>query len=351
MIQEQNLPAAEVAAPQGAARLRWSAGPWARVDWLMVGTALLVAALAPLVLTRVTGGGFVAHLMITFFIWSIITQCWNLIMGVSGIYSFGQVALYAIGGWTTALLAKEFGWSPWLSLWLAPIAATLAALVIGLPTLRLRGVYVVLLTLAFHELLRNFLTNGPQIVTGGGTGMVNVPKLFDQFLGGGMDQAMHYWLALALFTITTLAVWAILHSPIGVAFRALRDSEVYAVSRGVDPFRFKLLLFAFSAFFTGLAGGFMVHYQATASQSVLSFGFVINLLAMIVIGGWGSFWGPIVGTALMIVLSELLRGVDDYRNFMIGLIMALIVIFAPQGLVPLVSKFVGDIMRTLREAE
>jgi branched-chain amino acid transport system permease protein len=292
----------------------------------------------PWLIARISGGGFILHLIILFFGWGIVVQCWNLIMGVSGIYSFGQVALFAVGGWTTGILATHYGWSPWLSIWLAPIATVIAALIIGLPTLRLRGTYVVLLTLAFHELLRNFATTGPTIISGGGYGLKTVPKFgFETWFGGGVDKIMYYYVGLIFFSITTYAIWRILHSPIGMAFRALRDSETYAISRGVDPFRFKLILFAFSAFFTGLAGGFLTHYQGSISTSLFSFGILINLLAMIVLGGWGRFWGPIVGTAILTILPEVLRAAENYRNLSLGIALALIAVLAPQGLGPLIA--------------
>ena len=139
--------------------------------------------------------------------------------------------------------------------------------------------------------------------------------------------------------ITTYVIWRIFHSPIGMSFRALRDSETYATSRGVDPFRFKMLLFALSAFFTGLAGGFLVHYNGSQSPTILNFSLTINLLAMIVLGGWGTFWGPILGTALLTALPEILRGpLDNWRNMAMGLSLALIAVFAPEGLFPMLSR-------------
>jgi branched-chain amino acid transport system permease protein len=320
-------------------RLQWAAGPWAKINPVYAGIGLLVILGLPWMINNMRGGNFVLHLIILFFGWGMVVQCWNLIMGVSGIYSFGQVALFAVGGWTTGVLTVHYGWSPWLSIWLAPVVTVIAALIIGLPTLRLRGTYVVLLTLAFHELLRNLFTTGPRILSGGGYGLKTVPKFgFEGWFGGGYDKILYYYLGLLFFGLTTYAIWRILHSPIGVAFRALRDSETYAISRGIDPFRFKLFLFAFSAFFTGLAGGFLTHYQGTISTGIFSFGVLIDLLAMIVLGGWGTFWGPIVGTAVLTALPEVLRAAENYRNLSIGVALALIAILAPQGLGPLIAN-------------
>lgn len=324
-------------------RLQGSAGPWAEPNLLYIAIAVAVAVLLPWLVAQLDSGRFILHLVILFFGWGIVVQCWNLIMGVSGIYSFGQVALFAVGGWTTGVLSTHLGWSPWGTIWLAPITAAIAALIIGLPTLRLRGIYVVLLTLAFHELLRNFTIEGPRFISGGGYGLKTVPKLgFDTWFGGEMDKILYYYVGLLFFGVTTYAIWRILHSPIGTAFRALRDSETYAISRGIAPFRLKLFLFAFSASFTGLAGGFLTHYQGSISTSLFNFGILINLLAMIVLGGWGSFWGPIIGTGILTILPEVLRSVKTYRNLGLGLALAIIVVFAPQGLGPLVAKKVRD---------
>jgi len=322
-------------------RLRVSAGPWAKPNWLFLGIVLVIALILPWALNQVDGGRFYLHLIILFFAWGMVVQCWNLIMGVAGIFSFAQVAFFAVGGWTTGILVTYFGVSPWISIWAAPITAVIAALIIGLPSLRLRGIYVVLLTLAFSELLRNFVTTGPKIISGGGYGLRDVPKLgFEDWFGGGYDKILYYYMGLIFFVVTMFAIWRILHSPIGMAFRALRDSETYAISRGISPFRFKLFVFGFSAFFTGLAGGFMTHYQGAISPSIFNFSITINLLAMMVLGGLGSFWGPILGTAILVILPEALRAAEHYRNLALGISMALIAVLAPQGLGPLIADWV-----------
>jgi branched-chain amino acid transport system permease protein len=322
-------------------RLDRRAVPGAKPRWLLLVGVLPIALVLPLFLNSVDGGRFWLHLLIIFFVWGIVTQCWNLLLAVSGIYSFGQIALYAVGGWTTGYLAMHAGMSPWLSLWFAPIAAGIAAVVIGLPTLRLRGVYVVLITLAFHELLRNFLVNSPyEKISGGGYGLLYVPKLDFGTLGEGRQHVMFYYTGLVIFTISTYWIWRVFHSPLGMAFTALRDSEAYAVSRGINQFRARLFLFVFSAFFTGLAAGLMTHYQGSISPSILSFGVLINLLAMIVIGGWGTFWGPIFGTAFLILLEEkwLRAGeLQEYRKLTLGIMLAGIAVLAPRGLFPVIA--------------
>ena len=263
MIQETVL--AESGVDSIARRLDPAAGPWAKPNRVALGATILVLLALPWVLTNFSTGRFALHLLILFFVWGIVTQSWNLILGVGGIFSFAQVAFFVIGGLASGAAAQQLGLSPFITIWFAPIAATIAALIIGLPSLRLRGPYVVLLTLAFAELVRNFATQGPKWIAGGGYGLRDVPKFgFEDMLGTSTGRVAYYYIALLIFMITTYVIWRIFHSPIGMSFRALRDSETYATSRGVDPFRFKMLLFALSAFFTGLAGGFLVHYKGLA---------------------------------------------------------------------------------------
>jgi branched-chain amino acid transport system permease protein len=310
------------------------AAPWRSLPLTTVAIAAFVGVVLPWLLVRFDVGSFLLTLLILFFMQSVIAQAWNLIMGYGGIYSFAQVALYAVGGWTSGVLVHSLGWNPFLAILFAPVMATLAALLIGLPTLRLRGVYVVLLTLAFHELLQRFTISGPRFISGGGYGLVTVQTFQFGDAVGDQRTIYLYYLAMLIFAIASFVIWRVIHSPLGVATTALRDSETYAVSRGINQFRVRLLLFGISAFFTGLAGGYMTHYNGGISTTVFDFSRMIDLLAMIVIGGWGTFFGPILGAGIVIGLDQYLVAWGDYRTLAEGLILAVIAVFAPQGLWP-----------------
>ncbi len=209
-----------------------AAAPWKRVPLIGIGGTIVVGIVLPLVLVRLDIGTYLITLLILFFIQAVVAQSWNLIMGYGGIYSFAQVALFAVGGWTTAVLAHSLGWNPFVAILFAPVVALIAAVGIGLPTLRLRGVYVVLLTLAFHELARVFAVTGPRFISGGGYGLVTVPTFsFGNNVIGEQRTIYLYYLAMVIFAIATFVIWRVIHSPLGVAVTALRDSETYAVSR------------------------------------------------------------------------------------------------------------------------
>src|SRR5207253_10152271 len=133
-------------------------------------------------------------------------------------------------------------------------------------------------------------------------------------------------------------IWRVIHSPLGVAMTALRDSETYAVSRGINQFRVRLVLFAISAFFTGLAGGYSTHYNGGISTTIFDFPHIIDLLAMIVIGGWGKFGGPILGAGIMIGINQYLVARGDYQKLSLGLAHHTVAVFAPVGKWPMIAR-------------
>jgi branched-chain amino acid transport system permease protein len=310
------------------------AGPWRRFNTGAVALGIAAAVVVPWILAQ-SGQRFVVTLLVTVLVYGMVAQCWNLVLGVSGIFSLGQLVMYAVGGYASSLIAIHLGLSPFLAIWVGGLAAAAIALLIGLAILRLRGVYVALLTLGFVMLLQNYLGTGPEVFGGyyglksPGFGFTSNPLLSTYYLG------------LALFVLTTYAVWRIMYSPVGTAFTALRDSEVYAVSRGIDPFRFRLLLFAYSAFFTGVAGAFMAHYQQSTTPASLSFTLLTNLIMMIVLGGWGTFWGPITGAALLVFLDGfVLKDISaGWHALVLGSLLALVVIVAPEGIAPPLGRF------------
>ena len=319
-------------------KLDEAAAPWRRVSLYTVGAVALLLLVLPWVLLRLDIGTYLMTLLILFFVQAVVAQSWNLIMGYGGIYSFAQVALFAVGGWTSGVLVHSLGWNPFIAILFSPIVAVIAALGIGLPTLRLRGVYVVLLTLAFHELARVFAVTGPRFISGGGYGLVTVQTFQFGNAIGDQRTIYLYYLAGMIFAVATFVIWRVIHSPLGVAMTALRDSETYAVSRGINQFRVRMVLFTISAFFTGLAGGYSTHYNGGISTTIFDFPRIIDLLAMIVIGGWGTFGGPILGAGLVIGIDQYLVALGDYQTLLLGLVLATIAVFAPQGLWPLIRR-------------
>jgi branched-chain amino acid transport system permease protein len=299
--------------------------------WVPLAGCSALLLLLPVLAGGLGSGSLIVQIALLALVYAVIAQCWNLVIGFSGIFSVAQLTLFGIGGYAAGASAIHLGWSPWTGILLGGIAAALTSLVIGLPMLRLTGVYVALLTLAFNELVRNFVTTGPEAL-GRASGMT-VPQLFS----GPSAVTLTYYVGLVIFGLTTWAVWRVVRSPIGMGFQALRDAEPYAVGRGIARLRMRLFLFAYSAFFTGVAGGFYVAWQGVVSPSMFDTQLLFTLLMAMVLGGWATLVGPILGVAFLIVLTEgILRTQDPIlQQLVYGVIVVAVVVKAPRGLVGL----------------
>ena len=282
--------------------------------------------------------------MTVFFIWAIVVTQWNLVFGAAGIFSLAQMAIFAVGGYGTAMMGLYLGWSLWLALPLAGLLAVLFGTVVGLACLRLTGAYVALLTLAVAHILFLLIVTDTDCIRYEGTvcrslteGWKGLGRYGDYGFRDLLGRDFHlgnYGLALALRALATAFSFVIVRSPMGLAFRALRDNPRYAVSRGLSRFKYQLLVFACSAFFTGLAGSAYAGIYGVIGPNVLQLGVVLFLLSMMVVGGVGRPWGPLVGAALLMLVDEALKeqAFADYRNIGLGLILAAVVILLPQGI-------------------
>jgi branched-chain amino acid transport system permease protein len=281
----------------------------------------------------------------------------NVVVGFAGLLDLGYVAFWAIGAYTaamltgaakysisvsngTATLADKPVWDSWM--WfIIPVAllvAVIAGIVLGSPTLRLRGDYLAIVTLGFGEIVRIYannmdsLTNGPR-----GNQSIPHPELHvggRDVVWGIFTDNKYYWLLLAFVIVWIVAITLLDRSRIGRAWVAIREDEVAAAAMGVPVVRMKLAAFAIGACTAGVGGviyaeqvNFINPPTFTVIQSIL-------ILSMVVIGGMGSIPGAILGAAIVALLPEVFRGFSDYRFFVFGLALVVIMIFRPQGLLP-----------------
>lgn len=320
---------------------------WRRTNVAAAVAVIGAAALLP-VLWR---NDYVIDVALTGLIWMILNQSWNLQLGIGGIWNFGQLAIFAIGGYVSALVAINWGLPSWTAMIVGGLAAALASLIIGIPVLRLRGIYASLLTFSFGEVVRLLVISDESGVTGGTFGLSGVPDLAFDGLPPDARQRAYYWVALGLVVATALAIHVFIHSPLGTALKGLRDSPGYAASRGVSPIRMQVITFLFSAFIAGIAGALYAHYFGVIAPTVMGLGPMALFVAMLVIGGLGTFAGPIVGTALIMVVSEYLRDYQEARLIVVGLILLITIVLAPRGLVPAVKDGWLRVQRWMAEDE
>jgi branched-chain amino acid transport system permease protein len=289
----------------------------------------------------------------------------NIVVGFAGLLDLGYIAFYAIGAYAYALLASpHFGLHLpfWISL---PIGAGLAALfgvLLGAPTLKLRGDYLAIVTLGFGEIVRIFLNNlsRPVNVTNGPQGVAGIdPLRIDGFsftqpqvwLGIPFSGPIKYYYILLALLLAIIAVNLRVHnSRIGRAWEAIREDEVAARAMGINTTRFKLLAFAMGASFGGVAGGMFAAIQGFISPESFVLVESIMVVSMVVLGGMGNVWGVILGAALLSFTPEVLRWTiqplqralfgrslvdpEVIRMLLFGLALVLIMLFRPAGLLP-----------------
>ncbi|AUG98933.1 high-affinity branched-chain amino acid ABC transporter permease LivM [Prodigiosinella confusarubida] len=325
-------------------------GSTPRQKWLAL--VLIVAAIAwPFLVSR--GTVDIATLTL---IYVMLGLGLNVVVGLSGLLVLGYGGFYAIGAYTYALLSHYYGLGFWQSLPLAGITAALSGFLLGFPVLRLRGDYLAIVTLGFGEIVRILLLNNTGF-TGGPNGISQIPKptLFGlEFSrtprGGGWDTFHHffgltynpddrivflYLVALLLVILTLFVINRLLRMPLGRAWEALREDEIACRSLGLSPTKIKLTAFTISAAFAGFAGTLFAARQGFVSPESFTFAESAFVLAIVVLGGMGSQFAVILAAVLLVVSRELMRDLNEYSMLLLGALMVLMMIWRPQGLLPM----------------
>jgi branched-chain amino acid transport system permease protein len=243
-----------------------------------------------------------------------------------GQLSLGNAAFMGIGAYTAALLGMRAGWPFGPSLAAAVALGIFAALLLGLPVLRLRGVYLAIATIGFGEIVRIGALNATPL-TGGALGLNAIPP---------KTETWHIYLALLL---AAYLFWRIRGSRLGYAWEAIREDETAARTMGIDSTRYKLLALMLGGGLAALAGGLAAHFTYFIGPNEYGFLAATNILIYAIVGGTGVFWGPILGSTLITLLPEVLRGVGvtagAVRLFVNGLVLLLVIVFLPNGLASL----------------
>jgi len=254
----------------------------------------------------------------------------NLINGYTGQFSLGHAGFMGIGAYTAAVVTTSFGavllaalgGQEWLVFALALLlgggAAAVAGLVVGVPTLRLRGDYLAIATLGFGEIIRVVLQNIDAV--GGPRGMIGIPGYSNLFI------------AYALAAVAVYVVWAMVHSSYGRGFIAVADDEIAAEAMGINTTRYKITAFLVGAFFAGLAGGVYAHFRQYIAPQGFGFEKSIEIVVMVILGGMGNTGGVIAAAILLTLAGEWLRQFGDLRMILYSLLIIVLMITRPQGL-------------------
>jgi branched-chain amino acid transport system permease protein len=295
---------------------------------------------------------YIVDLATTVLIYVMLGWGLNIVVGLAGLLDLGYVAFYAVGAYSFALLARNFGLNFWECLPLAGAFAASFGLLLGFPVLRLRGDYLAIVTLGFGEMIRLILINW-QSFTGGPNGLTSIPRPsffglpfsraaedgqtpFHEFFGLEFSPLHRliflYFVILALAVLTNAFTMRIRKLPVGRAWEALREDETAARALGINPTNTKLTAFSIGAMFAGFAGSFFAARQGFISPESFSFIESALILAIVVLGGMGSQVGVVIAAALLVILPEIGRELAEFRMLLFGAAMIAIMLWRPHGL-------------------
>jgi branched-chain amino acid transport system permease protein len=262
---------------------------------------------------------YVYRIAVVSVLYAILAMSLNLIAGVAGQISLGHIAFYGIGAYTSALLCVNFGVSVWVGILAAFVVSMLFGLLIAIPTLKLSGGYLAILTMSFAEIIRLILLNWTS-VTRGPMGILNIPKpsLFGYTI---KSSGAFLYLVLAVAIIVYIGLHNLIHSRFGRNLQALRDDEISSESMGINVYRYKVIAFVISTGVAGVAGALFASYMEFIDPSSFISDESTVILSMVVLGGMGNMNGSIIAAALLTILPEALRSFSDYRMLVYGVVL------------------------------
>jgi branched-chain amino acid transport system permease protein len=295
----------------------------------VVAAVLLVIALVP-VYASLSGNYFLMSLFTRVVILAIAAVSLNLIMGFGGMVSFGHAAYLGIGGYAVGIMAKEGVNSGFLQ-WPAALAASaLFAVAVGALSLRTRGVYFIMITLAFGQMLYYVAIGLDRY--GGDDGMTIYRRSQFDGLIDLSNKALFYYLCLALLLMTAFVVWRIVNSRFGMVIRGARSNERRMRAIGYPTYRYKLVCFVIGGTLCGLAGVLLANHTDFINPAMMHWTRSGDLIVMAVLGGMGTVLGPVLGAVALLVLEEALSRITEYWQIIIGPIFLLVVLFARGGI-------------------
>ena len=295
-------------------------------------TVLAAIILAGMCVLPLGLGIYPQHVLIVSLFYVMMASSWNLLAGYTGQVSFGHAAMAGIGAYTSGILAVKAGIDPWIGVCAGTAIAALLGLGLGALCLKMGGIYLSLTTLAFSQILHIVIVNEYDVTRG--TMGLQVPGLMAEY-----SKITYYYIMLAAAVLMLAILYRMIHSNLGLNFRAVQNDEVAAKSVGVKVLQVRILAFTVASAMAGFAGGLYGHYLLLITPEIPSLDLQFNVLAMTVIGGMGSFIGPVIGAFALNILAEKIRDYGEYHVLVFGLVALVVARFAPNGLLGLWRRF------------
>lgn len=279
---------------------------------------------------------YYTDVMVFVAIHSIICAGLSMLLGYTGQISLGQAAFYGIGAYASGILTTQVQLNPWLAMAAGAAIAALLAVIIGVPSLKLKGHYLAMATLGFGMIAYIFL-NECVVLTGGPSGFGTIPPLSIAHLEISSTITFYYFSWFVAVAVLAISL-NIVNSRPGRALKAIHGSERAAAAMGIDIARAKVEIFVVSGIFGAVAGSLYAHFVTFINPPPFNVFFSLKVLMMVAIGGIGSIWGAFLGAALLTFLPEWLSSLQDFDVLAYGVILLLIVMYCPEGIVGLLAK-------------
>jgi branched-chain amino acid transport system permease protein len=318
--------------------------------YLLLAAVLVVLLLLPLFLDNYALGIFVM-----IFFWAYVGQSWNVLTGYTGHISLGHALYIGIGAYATTFLAQTFGLTPWIGMFLGGFIAVAIALFLGFLGFRfgLRGVYFVIMTIAFAELARLAVSHIEALGSFTGIFLDFNPSFYNFQFRGNIP---YYYIALGFMVASLIVVRLVEVSKVGRFIVAIREDEEAAQALGVNTFKYNMIAIAISAFMTSLAGAFYANYIFYLHpNSLFGISMSIELILRPIVGGLGTLFGPIIGSIILTPLSEISRayfakgGLEGLHLILYGALAILVVLFMPKGIIVYVKRLLNPIIKISKE--
>ncbi len=274
---------------------------------------------------------YILRIVIMIGIYSMLALGLNILTGYTGQVSLGHAGFYAVGAYTASLVALKLGANFFVATLAGAALSSLCGLLLGLPTLRLKGTYLSIVTLGFGEIVKMITMNWDK-VTNGTLGLKNIPKPVIFGVKLTLSNNGLYYLMLVLVALTALICMLIIKSKIGRAFMSIKEDELAATMMGIKTTQYKILAFVISAFITGIAGAFYASMIGFIDPNSFTFDISTLIISIVIMGGMGTIRGMFLGSAILIVFPEVSRFMMDYRFVVYGIVLVLMMRFRPQGL-------------------
>jgi branched-chain amino acid transport system permease protein len=286
---------------------------------------------------------FPQHVMILVFMFGMMAVAWNIMGGYAGMFSFGQVAFFGIGAYTSSFLLITYHINPWLGLVVGGLIAALVAAAIGYPCSNLRGHYFAIATIAFGEIVRTHFNNWKLVGAAEGMTLPMLKESFENFMFHS-SKLPYYYIMLAFLIISLVVCYIVATSKMGYYFRAIKESHDVAKVLGINVVWYRLIAIMISAFLTAMAGTFYAQYVLYLDpESVLILPISIQIVLISMLGGAGSIMGPVIGAAILMPVSEITRVMLGHKGtgidmLIYGALITLISVYQPKGVWGLFSN-------------